>query len=235
MENVLRGILSFKKNRRYQKEELFRKLSKGQTPTVMLITCSDSRIQPDIITRTEPGEIFVVRNMGNLIPAKHESEPGAESAAIDYAINVLNIRDIVICGHTKCGAVHGLLHPQTIDSMPAIKNWLDRAGTSARTRIEALHQNPEDPNLWRQAVDLNVLAQLENLRSHDSVQEALRREILNIHGWVYEIETGEIQAYEPHLDRFLPLEQSRVATSILGANNQLDLILPDLETVESIS
>jgi carbonic anhydrase len=188
---------------------LFERLAIGQQPEALLITCSDSRINPNLITQTEPGELFIVRNAGNLVPPRG-TPVGGEMATIEFAVVGLGIRDIIVCGHSHCGAVKALLNPESIrQTMPAMCAWLDHAEATRRLVNEKYHElSPADR--LNVAIQENVLQQLENLRTHAAVAAALARGELKLHGWVYKIESGEVFAYDPTRGQFLPLTERAV-------------------------
>ncbi len=200
MKRLLKGVDNFKRNGFPQREKLFRQLSQGQTPLALFITCSDSRVDPSLITNTEPGEIFVLRNAGNLVSSNGKSL--GEAATIEYAVKVLAVPDIVICGHTQCGAMAALLNPASCADLPAVTAWL----ASEQPRIDALrreHSNLADEPLLDLVVQENVIAQLAALREHPSVRERLENESLQLHGWVYSIASGEVTVFDPALRGFI--------------------------------
>ena len=164
----------------------------------------DSRIDPNLLTQTEPGELFVIRNAGNIVPP-YSSASGGEAATIEYAVNVLGVRDAVVCGHSHCGAMAGLLDPAAVSTLPAVQTWLVNSATTLE-RLEQLQASPADAAARLTAtVEQNVLVQLDHLRSHPSVAAALGRGELNLHGWVYHFETGDVTAYDAGGDCFTPL------------------------------
>ncbi len=200
MESLIKGIEIFQRSVYPEHRELFERLAMGQNPEVLMITCSDSRIDPSLVTQTKPGELFLIRNAGNIVPPG--SAGGGEAATIEYAVKVLGVRNIVICGHTDCGAMKALLAPEQLTNLPALKKWLEPARTARR----ALEQDPAGDPL-RAVIEENVLTQIENLKSHPAVAEALATGALLIVGAVYEIESGEFLIYRPGLRKFVPLSQ----------------------------
>ncbi len=172
----------------------------------LFITCSDSRIDPNLLTQTEPGELFILRNAGNIVPA-YGSHIGGEAATIEYAVCALNVKDIIVCGHSHCGAMGALLHPEQTDELPAVRQWLTHAEATSRIiRENYQHISEEAPRLTA-TVEENVLVQLEHLRTHPSVASALVRGDLKLHGWVYKIETGQVFAFDADERQFLPIER----------------------------
>lgn len=205
MQKLVEGVHQFQANYFRDKREFFDRLSHGQNPQAMFITCSDSRINPNLITQTEPGELFLVRNIGNMIPP-YGATTGGEEAAIEYAIEALKIQDVIVCGHTGCGAMQGLLNPESIASMPRVTRWLRHADSTKRI-MEQLYPHLTDEKLLTATVEENVLVQLENLRTHPSVAAGLAKGTLKLHGWVYKIRTGEVFAFDPARGQFISLSE----------------------------
>jgi carbonic anhydrase len=159
---------------------------------VLFIGCSDSRVVPEVLTGAEPGDLFVARNVGNIVPPYGTGEIGT-GADVEYAILELHVEHAVICGHTDCGGIHSLESPPDWSRKPHIARWLEHA-RPAQTRVEASGVAPEERHLA--TVRENVLLQLEHLRSYDPVRDGERAGTLVLHGWVYHLETGEIEAYD---------------------------------------
>jgi carbonic anhydrase len=196
MQKLVEGIHRFQAHLFSTQRELFLRLAKGQHPLALFITCSDSRIDPSLLTQTDPGELFIMRNAGNIIPP-YGTISGGESATIEYAVSVLKVKDIIVCGHSLCGAMGALLHPEQLDELPAVQAWLRHADSTARIMKENYgHITAEGPRLTA-TVEENVLVQLEHLRTHPSVAAALGRGDLKLHGWVYKFETGQVFGYDP--------------------------------------
>lgn len=215
MQKLVQGIHHFQSNLFSTQRELFERLAKGQQPEALMITCADSRISPNLITQTEPGELFIVRNAGNLVPA-HGTPVGGEMATVEFAVVGLGIRDIIVCGHSDCGAVKALLHPERIrESMPAMHDWLGHAEATRRV-VKEKYRDLSPAELVNVAVQENVLMQLENLRSHPVVAAGVACGELKLHGWVYKIETGEVFAFDPGRGQFLPL------TDVMGQSVPAD-------------
>lgn len=184
---------------------LFEQLAKGQNPDTLFITCSDSRIDPNLLTRSKPGDLFILRNAGNIVPP-HGAANGGEAATIEFAVAALGVKDIIICGHSHCGAMKGLLQPETVASLPSVASWLSHAETTRRI-VRDNYRHLEGDRLVTATVEENVLVQLENLRTLPSVASRLVRGDLHLHGWVYKIETGEVFAYDKTSGQFVPLAQ----------------------------
>ncbi len=206
MEKLVRGIHHFESSVFRQKHELFKRLMGGQHPQALFITCSDSRMVPDLICQTDPGDLFVLRNAGNIVPTYTGNGSGAEAAAIEYAIRGLGIQDIIICGHTRCGAMKALMNPAEADSMPRVQEWLKHA-QCCKEVVESLYSDLEGDKLWKVTVEENVLAQLENLRTHPSVAVAIAENKLKLHAWVYKMETGQVFAYDPEIGQYESLSR----------------------------
>ena len=207
MQKLVDGIHQFQQNIFRSQQGLFRQLVEGQQPMALFITCSDSRIDPSLLTQTAPGELFIMRNAGNIVPP-YGAVNGGEAATIEYAVSVLNVKDIIVCGHSHCGAMSGLLNPETIAELPAVRLWLDHAEATARI-IKENYQHITEPQARVTAtVEENVLVQLENLRTHPSVAAALGRQGLKLHAWVYKFETGQVFGYEPKTGQYVPIEQA---------------------------
>lgn len=206
MQKLIEGIHEFQQSVFDSQKRLFERLAKGQQPLALFITCSDSRIDPSLLTQTEPGELFIMRNAGNIVPP-YGSVAGGEAATIEYAVAVLKVKDIIICGHSQCGAMGGLLHPEQLDDLNAVKAWLLHAEATGRIIKENYGHITEDQARLTATVEENVLVQLENLRTHPSVAAAVSRGDLKLHGWTYKFETGQVFAYDVQSGQFVPIEQ----------------------------
>jgi carbonic anhydrase len=203
MTRLIQGVLDFQRRIFGKKRDLFVQLGKGQKPLALFITCSDSRIIPDLLAQTQPGELFVLRNAGNIVPP-HGAGSGAEAATVEYALTQLRVRDVILCGHSRCGAMYGLLEPEELAKLPSVAGWLEYAK-------EVLSQVPEagltaDQRLTM-AIEKNVLVQLEHLKTHPAVKAALETRALRLHGWVYHFEKGQVDVYDPLSGRFVPLNE----------------------------
>jgi carbonic anhydrase len=202
MQRLVEGIHKFQKHVFRQQRSFFERLVDDQKPMALFITCSDSRINPNLLTQTEPGELFILRNAGNIVPP-YGVASGGEAAAIEYAVCVLGVRDIIVCGHSHCGAMGSILEPARVANLPAVRQWLGLAESTSRIMHEN-YTHIDDPQARLMAtVEENVLVQLENLRTHPSVAAAMGRDELSVHGWVYKFETGQVFAYEPEGGQFV--------------------------------
>jgi carbonic anhydrase len=211
MQKLIQGIHQFQKESFRPLRGLFEELAKGQNPETLFITCSDSRIDPTLLTRAQPGDLFILRNAGNIVPP-YGAGNGGEAATIELAVAALGVKDIIICGHSHCGAMQGLLQPEQLASLPAVSSWLSHAGATRRIVHENYAHLDGDP-LLTATVEENVLVQLENLRTLPSVASRLVRGDLHLHGWVYKIETGEVFAYDLAIGQFVPLAEYKFPES----------------------
>jgi carbonic anhydrase len=211
MQRLIEGLHQFQENIFSSQRELFERLAEGQSPETLFITCSDSRINPNLLTQTEPGELFILRNAGNIVPPFGAAN-GGEGATIEYAVAALGVKDIIVCGHSHCGAMKGLLAPESLSDLPQVSQWLGHAEATRRIMQEN-YQHLEDAARLTATVEENVLIQLENLRTHPAVAARLGRGQLKLHGWVYKIETGEVFAYDPDVSQFLPIGSEAVTTA----------------------
>ncbi|MES2462376.1 MAG: carbonic anhydrase [Armatimonadota bacterium] len=215
MDTTVRRLSFFRHTHRFSSQrELFERLAEGQSPETLFITCSDSRINPNLLTQTQPGELFILRNAGNIVPP-YGAANGGEGATIEYAVAALGVKDIIVCGHSHCGAMKGLLHPESLTELPQVSQWLGHAEATRRIMQEN-YQHLQDTALLTATVEENVLIQLENLRTHPAVAARLGRGQINLHGWVYKIETGEVFAFDPKENQFLPVSSSTVPTVPTG-------------------
>ncbi|MEY4684707.1 MAG: hypothetical protein RLZ25_1166 [Pseudomonadota bacterium] len=214
MQKLIEGLHHFQQNVFGTQQELFERLSQGQSPETLFITCSDSRINPNLLTQTQPGDLFILRNAGNLVPPYSPTIAGGEAATIEFAVRGLKVRDVIVCGHSHCGAMDGLLHPNKTQDFPALNRWLEHAEVTRRL-VEDLYPFKMPDELLNIATQENVLAQMENLRTHPSIATALAAGRIRIHGWVYKIETGEIFGYHPEKRQFITvgIQEMRVESS----------------------
>ena len=203
MKSLLPGLRKFSENVFPEHQPLFESLSQGQKPHTLMITCSDSRIDPNLMTQTAPGELFVIRNAGNIVPP-YGSSQGGEEAAIEFAIEGLKISHIVICGHSKCGAMAALDDKVDLSTLPSVKRWLGHASATKR-RISDL----KGDCTAERVVTENVLVQVDNLKTHPSVSAALRAGRINIYAWVYHFEHGTVSIYDPRNHKFVPTAEVR--------------------------
>ncbi len=205
MQKLGEGIHHFQANYFASNRKLFEKLSEdGQRPEALFITCSDSRVVPNLITSAAPGDLFIVRNVGNIVPSVDHGVLGGVSAAIEYAVEMLEVETVIVCGHTNCGAIDAILHPEKVSHLPFTSRWL-----SGSARIPSLikerYGDLEGDARITAAVQENVLVQLENLRSFKFVARKLDSGELKMSGWVFDIATGGVFDYDPLSQQFVPL------------------------------
>lgn len=206
MQKLIQGIHEFQRSIFRTQRDLFESLARGQAPETLFITCSDSRINPNLITQTQPGELFIIRNAGNIVPP-HGPQVGGEAATIDYAIAALKVKDIIVCGHTHCGAMKAVINPQDVEGLPRVAAWLSHADATRQIILEH-YQHLEGTARVTATVQENVLVQLEHLRTQPLVAAGLAGGRLRLHGWVYKIETGEVFAFDPEQRQFLPVTEA---------------------------
>jgi carbonic anhydrase len=203
MDHILKGLHHFRNGIFEHQKELYTELVAGQNPRVLFISCSDSRVMPAMMTQSGPGDLFELRNAGNLVPP-YGASTGGEAATIEFALAALDVQDVVVCGHTHCGAMKALLDPSQAEKMPLVKSWLNHAETTRRIMVENYpHLAPE--HRANVAVQENVLVQIENLQTHPAVAVKLQRGEINLHAWVYRLETGEVFSYDDSEGFFKPL------------------------------
>jgi carbonic anhydrase len=203
-KRLLAGVRQFQREVYPHRKAAYQQLVReGQRPHALFITCADSRIDPELITQSGPGEIFVSRNVGNLVPAYGEALGGV-SAIIEYAVSGLEVSQVVVCGHTDCGAMIGLLHPERVERLPIVKSWL-RHGESALNVLQSRGTAMDEHAALEELIEENVLVQLHHLETHPSVAERLAQGSLAVSGWVYDIGHGIIRIYDSKQNRFLPL------------------------------
>ncbi|MET0090980.1 MAG: carbonic anhydrase [Candidatus Thiodiazotropha sp.] len=211
MEKLVKGFLKFRSEVFEAKKALFSKLSSQQSPRALFITCSDSRVDPTLLTQTDPGELFILRNAGNIVPP-YGSMLGSSTATIEYAMAVLEVPHIIVCGHTDCAVMKALLQPESVQDLPAVRAWVAQGETTRRIMQDHHdHEDPDDRLLV--ATQENVRAQLDNLRTHPSVALQLRKGKVELHGWVYSISTGDVWVYDFETERFIPLAEKQANAS----------------------
>lgn len=210
MQKLASGVHAFQARYFASHRPLFEKLAEvGQSPETLFITCSDARVVPNLITSAAPGELFIVRNVGNVVPSLNN--PGGTAAAIEYAVEVLNVSTIVVCGHTHCGAIQAVLDPVRMDRLPFVKRWLAQT-SRVRDIVAQRYGHLEGQARMTAAIEENVLVQLENLRQFPFIAERLEQEKLLLSGWVFQIETGEVFSYEPSQGQFIEIGSRRPST-----------------------
>jgi carbonic anhydrase len=207
MQKLVRGVRKFQSGVFTEQKDLFEKLAGGQKPEALFITCSDSRLNPNLLTQTEPGELFIIRNAGNLIPTYGSGEIGAEAGTIEFALMGLGIKEIIVCGHSHCGAMKGVLEPELLKELPTTAKWL-RNADATRQIMKENYKNLSPEAALNVAIQENVLVQIENLKTHPAVAARIARGEVKIHAWVYKFETGEVFEFNPAEGQFKRLEDT---------------------------
>jgi carbonic anhydrase len=194
------GVRRFSEDVFPKRQAFFQKLAKAQSPEALFLTCADSRVVPALITQTGPGQLFVERNPGNIVPIYSEDTVGV-TASIEYAVAALKVKHVIVCGHTDCGVIKGLLHPEKVSALPAVGRWMEFA-CAARQKLTVCNQHMTDGQQLQVLTELNVLTQIDNLHTHPSVRRALKEQRLQVHAWIYHIHSGEVWAYSKEAGRF---------------------------------
>lgn len=197
------GVLRFQHDVFPEHRSVFQALRNGQDPKVLFVTCSDSRLVLSLLTGTGPGELFVMRNAGNIVPPYGAGDLSS-AATIEYAMDALKVEHVVVCGHSHCGAMKAAMNPGSADAMPAVREWLKHAEATRRV-VCAMHEHEHERETA--AIERNVIQQLRNLQTHPSVAARIAKGDLQLHGWTYQFENGTVYEYAEELDRFLPLEE----------------------------
>lgn len=207
ISKIIDGVNHFQTSIYAEKRELFHKLAKAQEPKILFITCSDSRIDAALLTQTEPGDMFSIQNAGNIVPP-HGAAEGGVGASIEFAVSVLKVEHIIVCGHNSCGAMKALLHPENVETLPAIKRWLSFAeGTRALLKAENISHLKEEEQA-NCCTKLNIPVQLSHLRTLPSVTVRLTQNQVQLHGWVYDIESGQIEVYKEGENKFVSFAEA---------------------------
>ncbi|NOX94875.1 MAG: carbonic anhydrase [Alphaproteobacteria bacterium] len=202
MPKFVDGVMRFQTHIFPAKKALFEALSDGQSPEALFITCSDSRIETGMLTQSEPGELFVCRNVGNIVPP-HTEHTGGVTASLEFAAAVLKVPHIVICGHTGCGAMEAAIGTQSLSELPHVRHWLKFTDKAVKI-VEQTGQGKSAAEKQDMLTEQNVILQLEHLKTHPTVAERLKTGALTLHGWVYHITTGDVQVFDTQKDAFVP-------------------------------
>jgi carbonic anhydrase len=209
MPRFAAGVVRFQTEVYPQQKALFETLAKGQSPEALFITCSDSRIETAMLTQTAPGELFICRNAGNIVPP-HTQQTGGMTASIEFAVAVLKVPHIVICGHTECGAMKGAMNPEGLDALPHVKEWLGFSKAAVDV-VAHIAEGKSDAEKMQVLLEQNVLLQLTHLRTHPTVAARLAAGEVKLHGWVYDIRTGDVNAFDEAQGRFVPVPERYAA------------------------
>jgi carbonic anhydrase len=218
MQKLIDGVRSFYRGPFAQNRPFFERLAaKNQQPMALFITCADSRVHPNLITQTEPGELFLLRNAGNIVPP--HGAGGSEAATIEYSLEVLGISDIIICGHSQCGAIQALLDQQSLTHLPAVQRWCDHAEATRRI-VRQKYGSRLASEVAEAAAQENVLVQLNHLETHPAVAVRLKNGAVRLFGWYYDIGAGTVAQYYPARNAFLPLADDRLPPECTPAAHQ---------------
>lgn len=204
MEKILAGVVKFKNSSYEERKKLFADLANGQSPEVLFITCSDSRIDPNMVTNTEPGDLFIIRNAGNIVPP-HSRPAGGVTASIEFAVSALGVKHIVVCGHADCGAMKGALNPSALTDLPHVQAWLDHSRAAVDV-VKAKYGQATHEELDK-VTEENVMLQIQHLKTHPAVAAKLSTGEVDMHGWVYDIKHGTVSAYDDSKNDFVPIEE----------------------------
>jgi carbonic anhydrase len=208
MKKLLQGLVDFRQNLTEEKRALFAKLALGQKPDVLFIACSDSRVVPNLFASTNPGDLFVLRNIGNLIPPLYaNSQETSALAAVEFSIFSLNISDIIICGHSECGAMKALAEKQQSACCPHLDSWL-KYGEESVKRVEEGFTLNKELSIENQISQVNVLQQMEHVKSYPFVNERVAKGHLRIHGWWFDIAQASVYCYEQNVNQFVLIDEN---------------------------
>ena len=204
-QKLVKGIHSFQRGFFASHRELYHQLATaGQQPETLFITCSDSRVDPNLITNSAPGELFIVRNVGNVVP--NRDLPGGTAAAIQYAVEVLNVENVIVCGHTQCGALKAILDPESVAHLEYVSRWV-KSTIDVKKLIEEKYEHLIGEEKLNAAIQENVLAQIEHLRQYPFVANRMDAGKLQVNGWVFDVGRGEVYDYDPDIGEFLSLSR----------------------------
>lgn len=217
MDKLVKGILEFRRKRLPEYRETFAQLALGQKPDALFIACSDSRVVPNLFASTNPGDLFVVRNVGNLVPSCQDSTAGqgdsSVGAALEFSVQVLKVKDIVVCGHSECGAMKALLEKPENPEMPCLSSWLQSGLPALKDKKLPLKETP-DLSAANRLSQLNVLMQIQHLRTYPFIRNAIRKNELRVHGWWFDIERADVHAYKSGIKSFVLMDEKEVENTL---------------------
>jgi len=214
MRKLIHGIIDFRKNHTKENRTLFAKLAHGQKPDALFIGCSDCRVVPNLFTSINFGDLFVLRNIGNLIPPASSSfQDTSVPAAIEFSVFSLNVSDIIVCGHSECGAIQALVQGVDTLSCPNLKSWLKYAEESLNKVRKGFIINPSLSE-HNQISQVNVLQQMKHITSYPFIRDRLEKKQLRVHGWWFDIAQADVYCYEQNLNQFVLIDEKE-ATLIL--------------------
>lgn len=225
MHKLVSGIVDFRKNSLDDYRAKFSKLAQGQSPDTLMIACCDSRVAPNVFASTNPGDLFVVRNIGNLVCPCHINDPDSQqdstAAAIEFALHGLNVKDIIICGHSECAAIQAVISGRSSADEPHMQSWLRYAEPSYARFKSGFHLNT-DLMLHNEISQINVLQQLEHLKTYSLVQKHMSEGMLRIHGWWFDLATADVRYYDGEANKFLLIDDdgaAKITNSLLKSNS----------------
>ncbi|MEM7687951.1 MAG: carbonic anhydrase [Pseudomonadota bacterium] len=204
MPRFVLGAMKFQREVFPEKQEMFERLAAGQNPEALFITCSDSRIETGLITQSDPGDLFICRNAGNIVPP-HTNQTGGMTASIEFAVGVLRVPNIVVCGHTECGAMKGAMNRDGLGNLPHVREWLGFT-QAAVDIVESIGAGMSDAEKMSLLLKQNVMLQLQHLKTHPTVAVAIAQGNLDLHGWVYDIKSGAVDAFDEGMGDWKPLD-----------------------------
>lgn len=211
MKKLVKGIVAFRETHLAEYREKYARLVKGQNPDVLFIACCDSRVVPNTFASSDPGDLFVHRNIGNVVPPQPLGLANGESscsATIEFAVRALKVKHVVVCGHSECGAMQYFTHPPKEQSLPQVKQWLQYAEPSYQRYLKAEnHPGFEHLNEYNKLSQINVLQQLDHLMSYPDIAERVKNGRLKLHAWWFDLETADVCQYEAEADAFLVIDQ----------------------------
>ncbi len=220
MKHVIAGTLRFRTEVLPTLSEFFDSLAMTHAPDVLFITCSDSRIDPNLITQAKPGKLFICRNAGNIVPP-HQHVAGGITASIEYAVQALKVKDVVICGHYECGAMQAAADLDSVKDFPHVRDWLVNS-QAAMAVVDHKHQYKDDDERLNLLCERNVVLQLQHLATHPYIAARLATQEIELHGWMYEIGTGMVKAYHGQTDSFIPIEEHYAGTDYMSVADAED-------------
>jgi len=208
MNELIGRVFRFEKSVFPGSSDLYAKLATdGQSPKALMISCADSRVVPELIMQAQPGDLFVCRNAGNIVPP-FATQNGGVSSTVEYAVMALGVRDIIVCGHSDCGAMKALSKPESLEGMPNVAAWL-RHSAAAQHVVDRSYPQLADHDRVRALSLENVVAQIAHLRTHPSVAAAVVRGEMALHGWFVDIHAGQVLGLDGETGRFMPLREDR--------------------------
>ena len=211
LEHLKDGIRRFQTDVYPDQAETYRRaMREAQAPQALVITCADSRIHPDVLTQSGPGELFVTRNIGNLVPA-YGDMVGGVSAVLEFAVSALKVRHVVVCGHSDCGAMKALLDPDSVEAMPTVKRWLRNAHAALSVAEAFRQEDAEGGDFLKLLAEKNILLQMQHIRTHPSVAGAIAHGDLTISGWYYDIAEGQVSVCENEAGEFICVSKTASA------------------------